>query len=761
MQNTSQKRTMLTLAALLLMAVSACAGGERPAASPPATGAIQLTATNPVFPTSTASPTAIPSTPTVTPIPRVLLPVRGVIGPFERRGFPSGYYEGQILREFNNFDQFVGSTVAQEIGLQLDAMRSMGINTIWLTLAAADAQPGPFTPPACTVNPDLGPMFPQPTPTELTNLKALFDLVQSKGIQIVLNLSNTHMEDRPKSEIWLKSILEVVKDHPALYLVLFSGDIRLHHYDAPGVADFCGGRAEPPLWEGPGVGSVQYLKWALPLAHSLGIPYQKLSAEAILGSYVSVAQAPNQFMTDGHYWNPEAVLKSIFDELNIPTDQRTYAISFYEQHKCNVALNLPCVDESPQQWAIETMNRLFDTIGRNTGARVVAVETGYLTPKGTDWNTELTLESLVWIYQSFGIEGCEFWLWTYEENADDLNPEFTPAIKRRGPGFHYNPVQEVLQQLYTKGQTNDFKLMPDTIPPVFASAAANPQIVKNGDKVELRADLSETHLFVWVDMSTVDPTQTGQVVLLDQGDGTYKRDVSLSLWNMLPNGSKKLKITAMDFWSNVSTSPLEVEQQNPAPNLDSTPPNDDFSGKTLDGSKWTISSGGGATITQDDRLIVTTASQPALSGAQVSSTWVFPGDFDVQVDFQLGEGWASPAHDHLDGAYLDATIDGQDYRITRLRSSNEDKFLSWSSTGALSNDAINAALAGKYRLVRSATTLYLLFDIGEGWQELASTTVPAEPARINLGNGSINAALGFTSYFDHFQINSGITTYKP
>jgi hypothetical protein len=133
----------------------------------------------------------------------------------------------------------------------------------------------------------------------------------------------------------------------------------------------------------------------------------------------------------------------------------------------------------------------------------------------------------------------------------------------------------------------------------------------------------------------------------------------------------------------------------------------------------------------------------------------------VQVDFQIGAGWATPSHDHLDGAYLDATIDGQDYRITRLRSSDEDKFLSWSSTGALMNDSIDAALAGRYRLVRSGTTLYLLFDIGKGWQELASTSIPAGPAQINLGNGSVNAGLAFTTYFDNFQINSGITTFKP
>ena len=470
-------------------------------------GTNPLPATPTSLPSITSSPTITATVlPTVTSIPRVLLPVRGVIGPFERRGSPTGYFEGQILREFNNYDPYVSSTVAQEIGVQLDAMRSIGVNTIWLTLSAADGQLGAFVPPICPVNSNLGPLFPQPAEADLTNLRALFDLINSKGIQVVLNLSNTHMEDQKNSKIWLRSILNVVKDHPALYLVLFSGDIHVHHSDVDAFDDFCGGRAEPDLWVGPDAGSVQYLKWALPFAHDLGIPYSKLSTEAILGFYAGVAQAPQQFMTDGHYWDPPVVLKGIFDDIGIPNDQRTYAISFYEHHKCfgMPEINIPCEDEAQQPWAIETLNRLFDVIGRNTGARVVAVETGFYSASETDWNSELAWESLVWLYQVYGIEGSEFWLWTYGDNASDLDPSLTPAIKKRGLDFIYNSVKDVLQHLYTQGQTDDLKLIPDTIPPVFTSISATPGTVQNGDQLTLTSSLGETHLFVWVEMASLD-----------------------------------------------------------------------------------------------------------------------------------------------------------------------------------------------------------------------------------------------------------------
>jgi hypothetical protein len=71
------------------------------------------------------------------------------------------------------------------------------------------------------------------------------------------------------------------------------------------------------------------------------------------------------------------------------------------------------------------------------------------------------------------------------------------------------------------------------------------------------------------------------------------------------------------------------------------------------------------------------------------------------------------------------------------------------------------ALAGRYRLTKAGTTLTVFYDIGKGWEELQSTTVPASPAQVIIGIDNVNVPQAFTTYFDNFYINSGLTTYRP
>ncbi len=61
-----------------------------------------------------------------------------------------------------------------------------------------------------------------------------------------------------------------------------------------------------------------------------------------------------------------------------------------------------------------------------------------------------------------------------------------------------------------------------------------------------------------------------------------------------------------------------------------------------------------------------------------------PGDFDIQVDFQIGEGRGQPKQEHLDGATLGVSIEGQMYHITRLRDTSQDIVFAWSNQGNLS-----------------------------------------------------------------------------
>jgi hypothetical protein len=714
-------------------------------------------------PTIAPTPTALPPTPTQ--VPRVLLPVRGMYTQFDRRGWPSEYWSGEIINGFNKVDDVVGHTVSEEVSLQLDEMKRMGVNTIAFELRSADPKPdsGPFVPPACNLGPALGVQYPQPRDLELTNLVAFLDMVQSKGMKVYLRLVNTHMEPRPtaNNELWLGSILNAVKDHPALDLVLFEGNARLVDTNGDKIKDACGIPAEPPLWEGPSNVGAVYVKWAIDYGHSLGVSWRKLSAEAIVGDYFTWMQTPNPFNTDGHFWDPVAVLKGIFDDLKVPDAERTYAISFYEHCKCTSAQGIPCEDENPHAWAIETANNLFDTIGRQNGARVIAVEMGVATPVEKSWTTEMALQSLVWIMQTYGIDGGCFWRWVDFSNSEELDPTVQMPVKKRGVDFTYYPVKGILEDLYTRGQANDLSLTPDQTPPAFSAVSSLPTEIKNGEPFVLSASLGETHLFVTVDISALDPAQTDPILFREVSDGVYQATVTLNPWNSIPDGMKTIRLQAMDFWSNTSSEALDVELKNPSPVLDAVPPEDDFTGTLLDQKKWKPDISGGASVIQNDRLILSTDGKQPYSSAGVRSSWEFPGDFDVQVDFQLGEGWASPAREHLDGAYLSANIAGQNYRITRLRSRDSDTLFSWSSTGVLVDSLPSDAKSGQLRLVRVGQTLTLLYDVGKGWQVLARATVPSDPAQIAIGNASVNASMAFTTSFEHFKINSGLTTYKP
>ncbi len=194
----------------------------------------------------------------------------------------------------------------------------------------------------------------------------------------------------------------------------------------------------------------------------------------------------------------------------------------------------------------------------------------------------------------------------------------------------------------------------------------------------------------------------------------------------------------------LSPTPAPVEKCN----YDRVPaliPNDTFDAANLDETKWR-SVGDGGVVEQDGLLVLTTNADRSSSNARIQSRWQLQGDFDIQVDFQIDPAWNPPETDHLDGAFFGVIIDGQNYHITRLRrtaGSNADAFFVWSSNGALSGELTTDALAGKYRLVRSGSTLSLQYEIGAGWEELGNVDVPSTPAIVYFGNGTVNASQAF------------------
>lgn len=637
--------------------------------------------------TAVPSPAVHPSvTPTATSSNSSLLPVRGLYVQFERRGWHEEYWSGQVLQLWNTTDQLLGHTVREEVALQLDEMVRMGVNTITYELRSSspESKGSNFAPPNCPLPPVLGMQYPQPTLLELANLVQFFDLVHSKGVRIHLRLVNTHMEEQPPTgnAQWIGSILNAIKDHPAFDLVLFEGFPFMVDSTGDGVPDRCGPPVEPPLWDGPGSVSARYIEWAVQYGHSLGIPYRKLSAEAIIGDYYAFSQGPSgPEATDSHQWDPVFTLKTIFDNLNIPDAERAYALSWYEHPKCMTARELPCQEVGPHAWAIETAQHVYDVIGHDSQARVVVPEMGLHTnAAGAEWNwtTEQALESLVWIMQQNGMEGGSFWRWTDFFDYEEHDPRLAIPIKKRGTDFVYNPVADVLKQLYTVG---------------------------------------------YVANSSFDPAAEATVA------------------------------------AGTATSVAATVEAKLAAPLD-----DAFDAPELDSINWLPETTPGASLATDGMLMLFTDGTQPSAGASIASKWLFTGDFDMQVDWQLGDDYTAPQHDHVDAAFLAVGAVSPDrYWITRLGLPGDaGQFMAFSeASGQIGEPVETQARAGKFRITRTGDLLTFYYDVGNGWQKLQSVVAFTDPMQIRMGMASISASLSFTTHFDNFRVNFGPVEYGP
>jgi hypothetical protein len=385
------------------------------------------------------------------PVGRYLFRSRGLVTQFERRGYLTGYVWGEAIQQFHMFDPVVGSTVEAELKLQLDRIRAMGVNEIWYELRTADPVYQPdFKPPDCNEPPVQGLQWPQPTSAEVANLGDFFDLVQSEGMHIVLELDNTHMEEQPptNAERWLGSILNVVKDKPALDLVQFDGTPHLVDLNGDGSPESCGIPAEAPLWLGPTYIGSEYVRWAIGYGLSLGLPANKLTAESIVGNYFTDSHQPTgPAATDGHFWAPIETMKTIFDELGIPPSERTYSLSLYEHRKCAPATGQgPCTDESAHAWADESLRRVRNTVGPEP--RLFAAEFGALPPTDPSWPTEAAVESLSVLMQRYHVDGGAYWQWANNNDSDEYNTQLAEPVKRRGKAFVYDPVRLQLLDVY-------------------------------------------------------------------------------------------------------------------------------------------------------------------------------------------------------------------------------------------------------------------------------------------------------------------------
>jgi hypothetical protein len=383
--------------------------------------------------TITASQGGKSSSAAVTVTPGAL-EVRGVWAGFEHVGATSGYYNGDVIKTFDS--------IAPQLSAQMDLMVQMGVNTITFPIGATDATAtGMVGPPDCNVPPLAGALWPQPTSAELDGLKKVLDLAQSKGLHVLLNLQDTHFDESPPTNTttWLTALISDVKDHPALELVTFMGDVHVN--DFGGVMS-CGLSGEPPLWLGPSGVVYDFLKFELTLARSLGLDPHKISAEAIVGDYNlelgAMSTAPM------HLYSPIAVLKQLFDDLSWPANQRTYALSFYFRNKCDVTT--PCTEIGPAAWADATAQYVASVVDFTAGSRAIAVEWGTFIGGGS--TPDAAVPGITSVMEKYGISGGAYWIWVDTDNTYEASLPFAEGVLKRGSTIQFNPVHDSLVSAY-------------------------------------------------------------------------------------------------------------------------------------------------------------------------------------------------------------------------------------------------------------------------------------------------------------------------
>src|SRR5438132_10556010 len=149
------------------------------------------------------------------PIGRYRLQNSGVWADFEQLGANKMLLPGDIIKRLDEIDQPSGMRVYDEIALQMDAMRSIGINTITHVVGTAGTTYDHPEFPYCNQGPGFGLTFPSPTAQETTNLGRFLDLAASKGLKVILRLTNSQEDDLTGSATWLEAIFAVVLAHPS------------------------------------------------------------------------------------------------------------------------------------------------------------------------------------------------------------------------------------------------------------------------------------------------------------------------------------------------------------------------------------------------------------------------------------------------------------------------------------------------------------------------------------------------------------------
>jgi arabinogalactan endo-1,4-beta-galactosidase len=190
---------------------------------------------------------------------------------------------------------------------------------------------------------------------------------------------------------------------------------------------------------------------------------------------------------------------------------------------------------------------------------------------------------------------------------------------------------------------------------------------------------------------------------------------------------------------------------------------DSFDGNALDWCHWEDTSYQAA-VSQSGQLVLAPDASGAYSSARVHSQARLVGDFDVQVDYQLGAGLDTPV---TSGQQLDVTLgiywdEARAIFLGWTRQSGGAGIFVYASLPELApNNSLyvpDAAQAGTLRIVRSGTTFhYYQRPSGSGtWNDIGTMNgAPATPVHVTLSAYHVNVARAFTASFDNFQVTAG------
>jgi hypothetical protein len=195
--------------------------------------------------------------------------------------------------------------------------------------------------------------------------------------------------------------------------------------------------------------------------------------------------------------------------------------------------------------------------------------------------------------------------------------------------------------------------------------------------------------------------------------------------------------------------------------LKPTLPNDAFEGQVINEKKWNANTWNGAAVRQNEKMIIEFPGTTSGPGCEITTRYEFKGDFDVQINWEILEGWINPTAENIDGAGMGIVLDGDRYLMFKQRySSGYENMLLYSFQSGILKQIENHASSGIFRITRTGIVSRYYFDTGNGWELLHEVSISRSDAVVYLyaAMGAINHKL--KSCFDDYIINQGTTNFR-